>query len=61
LRDDDTPDAINLRLDLYESQTAPLISFYGQTQRLHEVDGVGSQDEVFDRITEVIDRAGGGS
>ena len=45
LRDDDTPDAINLRLDLYESQTAPLISFYGQTQRLHEVDGVGSQDE----------------
>lgn len=61
LRDDDTPDAINLRLDLYESQTAPLISFYGQTRRLHEVDGVGSQDEVFDRITEVIDRAGGGS
>ena len=61
LRDDDTPDAINLRLDLYESQTAPLIYFYGQTQRLHEVDGVGSQDEVFDRITEVIDRAAGGS
>ncbi len=61
LRDDDTPDAINRRLDLYESQTAPLISFYGGTERLYEVDGVGSQDEVFDRITEVIDRAGGGS
>lgn len=61
LRDDDTPDAINRRLDLYESQTAPLISFYGATKRLHEVDGVGSQDEVFDRITEEIDRAGGGS
>ncbi|MEI8322275.1 MAG: adenylate kinase [Actinomycetes bacterium] len=61
LREDDTPDAINRRLDLYESQTAPLISFYGGTHRLHEVDGVGSQDEVFDRITAVIDQAGGGS
>ena len=28
-RDDDTPDAVNRRLDLYESQTAPLIEFYG--------------------------------
>jgi adenylate kinase len=28
-RDDDTPDAINRRLDLYEEQTAPLIEFYG--------------------------------
>ena len=28
-RDDDTPDAVNRRLDLYESQTAPLIEYYG--------------------------------
>ena len=29
-RDDDTPDAINRRLDLYEEQTAPLIEYYGK-------------------------------
>lgn len=56
-RDDDTPDSINRRLDLYETQTAPLIEFYGRTGRLCEVDGVGSPDEVFQRITREIDAA----
>ena len=54
-RDDDTPDAINRRLDLYETQTAPLIEFYGTSGRLHPVDGVGTPDQVFDRITSIID------
>ena len=54
-REDDTPDAINRRLDLYETQTAPLIEFYGASERLFPVDGVGSPDQVFDRITTIID------
>ena len=29
-RDDDTPDAVNRRLDLYEEQTSPLIEFYDE-------------------------------
>jgi len=53
-RDDDTPDAINVRLDLYETQTQPLIDFYGKTGRLVRVDGVGSPEQVFERLTEVI-------
>jgi len=53
-RDDDTPDAINVRLDLYETQTQPMIDFYSKTGRLIQVDGVGSPDQVFDRLTEVI-------
>ncbi len=56
-RDDDTPEAINRRLDLYETQTAPLIEFYGGSSRLVEVNGVGPQDKVFDRLTKVIDEA----
>ncbi len=56
-RNDDTPESINRRLDLYETQTAPLIEFYGRTGRLREVDGVGSPDEVFRRITQEIDTA----
>lgn len=56
-RDDDTPDAINNRLDLYEEQTEPLIEFYGQTGRLTVVDGVSTPDEVFVRLTEAVNKA----
>ena len=55
-RDDDTPDAINRRLDLYESQTQPLIEFYGSTGRLVTVDGVGAPDEVFERLTRAVEQ-----
>ena len=51
-RDDDTPDAVNRRLDLYETQTAPLIEFYGGQGRLDVIDGVGHPDEVFRRLTD---------
>src|SRR5262245_57874348 len=54
-RDDDTPDAVNRRLDLYESQTAPLIEFYGGQGRLEVIDGVAHPDEVFRRLTSAID------
>ena len=55
-RDDDTPEAINRRLDLYESQTQPLIEYYGGTGRLVRVDGVGSPEEVFSRLTSAIEK-----
>jgi adenylate kinase len=55
-RDDDTPDAVNRRLDLYEEQTAPLIAYYGGDGRLEKIDGVGPPDEVFRRLTTAIDR-----
>jgi len=54
-RDDDTPDAINKRLDLYEEQTAPLIEFYGEAGRLHVVDGVATPDQVFVRLTAAVE------
>jgi adenylate kinase len=54
-RADDTPEAINQRLDLYETQTQPLIEYYGGTSRLAVVDGVGDPDEVFARLKAVID------
>jgi adenylate kinase len=58
-RDDDTPEAINRRLDLYEEQTSPLIAYYEAQGRLAVVDGVGSPDEVFARLTGAIDLARG--
>lgn len=55
-RDDDTPEAINRRLDLYESQTQPLIDYYGQSARLDRVNGVGTPDEVFHRLVASIEK-----
>jgi adenylate kinase len=56
-RDDDTPDAINRRLDLYEEQTAPLIEYYGTAGRLAVIDGVGTPDQVFTRLTDAVEAA----
>jgi adenylate kinase len=54
-RADDTPDAINRRLDLYESQTSPLLDYYDRQGRLTVVDGSASPDDVFTRLTSAID------
>jgi adenylate kinase len=56
-RDDDTPDAVNRRLDLYETQTEPLIDYYESQSRLVVVDGVGDADDVFARLTTAVDAA----
>ena len=56
-RDDDTPEAINRRLDLYEEQTAPLIQYYGDAGRLAVVDGVGTPDEIFMRLVAAVELA----
>jgi adenylate kinase len=53
-RADDQPDAVRKRLQVYESQTAPVIDFYRQHGQLTVVDGVGGLDEVFTRIIEAI-------
>ena len=55
LRADDTEDAINRRLDLYESQTAPLIGFYANIGLLEVVDGVGGTDDVLGRLVKVVE------
>jgi adenylate kinase len=54
-RTDDTEDAINRRLDLYETQTKPLIDYYDRTGILAVVDGVGSPDEVTSRLIAAIE------
>ena len=53
-RADDNPESVRTRLDVYESQTAPVVEFYRQHGQLTAIDGVGSLDEVFTRILEAI-------
>ena len=54
-RADDTPEAIQKRLDLYERETAPLIAWYRDRDLLAAVDGLGTADEVTTRLVEAID------
>ncbi|HEX4866937.1 MAG TPA: adenylate kinase [Acidimicrobiales bacterium] len=54
-RADDTPEAIQKRLDLYERETAPLISWYDERGLLVEVDGLGPAEVVTERLVAAID------
>ena len=47
-RSDDTPDVFLHRLEAYHAEAAKLYDHYGS--RLIEVDGTGSEDEVFERV-----------
>jgi adenylate kinase len=49
-RDDDKESTIRNRLKVYTNQTAPLIEYYQKKQLLSTVDGMGSIEEIFDRI-----------
>ncbi|MBI4295643.1 MAG: adenylate kinase [Chloroflexi bacterium] len=49
-RPDDRPEAVRQRLEVYFTQTAPLIEFYCKASKLTEVNGVGTVDEVSDRL-----------
>ncbi|MBQ9058144.1 MAG: adenylate kinase [Atopobiaceae bacterium] len=46
-RDDDKPETVQNRLDVYQSQTAPLVEYYRGQGILMEVDGDRPVDEVY--------------
>ncbi|RLK48024.1 adenylate kinase [Microbacterium telephonicum] len=49
-RADDNEEAIAKRLSIYESETAPILGVYRERGIVDAVDGVGTLDEVFERI-----------
>jgi len=53
-RDDDKPDVIRNRLEVYHDQTEPLIDYYDQKGLMRRIDGTRSPDEVHDHIRAVI-------
>jgi adenylate kinase len=56
-RDDDTEEAIRRRLQLYESETAPLVDWYAEQGLLATVDASGSPDEVTERTVRAVEAA----
>jgi adenylate kinase len=54
-REDDTRDSIDRRLELYEQETKPLLDLYRARGQLVQVDGVGDEDAVHERLLAAID------
>ncbi len=53
-RDDDKPETVSQRLNVYHDQTQPLIEYYEKAGVLKNVDGTKDQKEVFEAITEIL-------
>jgi|TARA_B110000196_G_C21076708_1_gene630293 adenylate kinase len=56
-RSDDKPETVRSRLLAYREQTAPIIPFYSDKGVLQSIDGMGTVEEVFDKINGIV--AGG--
>ena len=54
LRDDDKPETVLKRLNIYHEQTQPLIDYYTKKGILKEVDGTKDMSEVFDEIVSIL-------
>jgi adenylate kinase len=56
VRDDDKPETVRARLDVYEKQTAPLIGYYQSKGNLVSVDVEHSDqvEDVFEKVKKVL-------
>ena len=53
-REDDKPETVRHRLEVYHEQTAPLVSYYEELGLLRRFDGTRSPTEVHDHIRATI-------
>lgn len=56
LRDDDKPETVQKRLNVYHEQTQPLIDYYKNKNVLAQVDGTKDMQEVFQSIVNVLEK-----
>ena len=54
LRDDDKPETVKKRLDVYHAQTQPLIDYYTSKNVLKTVDGTQDMEAVFQAIVDIL-------
>lgn len=55
-RSDDTPEKIKTRLAVYHKQTAPVLNYYKEQDKVQKIDGVGSINEIFERIKKALEK-----
>ncbi|HIV16794.1 MAG TPA: adenylate kinase [Candidatus Alectryocaccobium stercorigallinarum] len=54
LRDDDKPETVKKRLEVYHAQTQPLIEYYTNAGVLYEFDGTAEIDDIFESIKKLL-------
>lgn len=52
--DDQNPEIIKKRIEVYNSQTVPVANFYKNQEKFSSINGIGGIDEIFGNITEVV-------
>jgi adenylate kinase len=55
-RSDDTEEVIRKRLEIYDSQTKPILEYYRNSGNLTEVYGIGPVEVIFENLCKLIDR-----
>lgn len=55
LREDDKPETVKKRLEVYHKQTQPLIDYYRKKKKLLSVDGTKDMDAVFNNIMKALE------
>lgn len=53
--DDNDRDIIENRIQVYENETRPVYDYFAERGLSHEINGIGSLDEVFGRITNILE------
>lgn len=54
-REDDKPETMRRRLDVYRRQTEPLIAYYERAGLLRQADGTGTIEETFERVLAALE------
>ena len=56
-RDDDKPEAVKKRIEIYLEKTLPLLDYYRAQQLVSEIEGVGTIDEIHGGVLSALERA----
>ena len=54
-KDDSSEEVIRNRIEVYRQQTAIVADYYSKQNKYSAINGLGTMDEVFARLTDVID------
>jgi adenylate kinase len=54
-RSDDTEEKVKTRLEVYRKETKPVMDYYQKQDKVQEINGLGSIDEIFERIKNALD------
>lgn len=53
-REDDTPDKIKVRLEVYKKETSPVRKYYEQKGQAHIINGLGTIEDIQQRILDAV-------